>query len=51
MPDYKELYFSIFRATEKAISILIEAQRKAEEMVVSDETQEITVLPVQNDGA
>ena len=51
MPDYKELYFSMFRATEKAISILIEAQRNAEELVVSDKIQEITILPVQDDGA
>lgn len=31
MPDYKELYFSLFRATEQAITILINAQQAAEE--------------------
>lgn len=31
MPDYKELYFSLFRATEQAIKALIEAQQSAEE--------------------
>ena len=31
MPDYKELYFSLFRATEQAIQTLIAAQRECEE--------------------
>ena len=35
MPDYKELYFSLFRATERAISALIEAQRAAEEAFIN----------------
>lgn len=29
--DYKELYFSLFRATEGAIRLLIDAQRTCEE--------------------
>ncbi len=29
--DYKELYFSLFRATEAAIRLLIDAQRTCEE--------------------
>ena len=29
-PDYKELYFSLFRASEKAIRILIQAQQECE---------------------
>ena len=47
MPDYEELYYSMFRATEKAISILIDAQRKAEETILSDETQAIIQLTAQ----
>lgn len=49
MPDYEELYYSMFRATEKAISILIDAQRKAEETILSDETQAIILLTKQED--
>ncbi len=30
MPDYKALYFSMFRACERAVSILIEAQQQCE---------------------
>ena len=35
MPDYKEMYLKMVRASEKAINILIEAQRECEEMYVS----------------
>ena len=47
LPDYEELYYSMFRATEKAISILIDAQRKAEETILSDETQTLILLTAQ----
>ena len=33
MTDYKKLYLTMFRASEKAIELLIEAQRKCEEEV------------------
>lgn len=32
MPDYKEMYLKLFRASEQAISTLIAAQRECEEM-------------------
>ena len=32
MIDYKELYLKMFRATEKAMNILAEAQRECEEL-------------------
>ena len=44
MPDYKELYFDLFRATEKAINILVEAQRKAEEQYLSSPEAALSVL-------
>ena len=50
LPDYEELYYSMFRATEKAISILIDAQRKAEETILSDETQAIIRLTAQENA-
>ena len=40
MPDYKEMYLSLFRATEKAINILIEAQNKCEDMYIEAEDEE-----------
>ena len=49
MPDYKEMYLKMVRASERAINILIEAQRECEEMYLSG--PELTVLPDQKDGA
>ena len=46
MPDYKELYLTMVRASEKAIRILIEAQQACEERVMDDdETPTLYVLP------
>ena len=46
MPDYKELYLTMVRASEKAIRILIEAQQACEEQVMDDdETPTLYVLP------
>ena len=33
--DYKEMYLTMMRASEKAIRILIEAQQKCEEMYLN----------------
>lgn len=44
MPDYKEMYLKLFRASEKAVNTLIEAQRECEEMVLSAEEPKLTVL-------
>lgn len=32
MPDYKEMYLTMIRASEKAITTLVEAQKKCEEL-------------------
>ena len=34
-PDYKELYLTLFRATERAINTLIEAQQRCEELYLA----------------
>lgn len=34
MEDYKEMYFTLFRAMEKAVRILTQAQIKAEDMLL-----------------
>ena len=36
MPDYKEMYLTMVRASENAINMLIEAQRKCEDLYLSD---------------
>lgn len=40
MPDYKEMYLNMVRASEKAINILIAAQQECEEIYISDEENE-----------
>jgi len=44
MPDYKEMYFALFRATEDAISHLIAAQQACEEMYLQSAEPEVKVL-------
>ena len=45
MPDYKEMYLTLFRASEEVVNALIAAQRACEEMYISQPEPEIVVLP------
>lgn len=36
MPDYQEMYLRLMRETEKAIRILVQAQRDCEELYLRD---------------
>ena len=40
MADYKKMYFTLLKATEKAINTLVEAQRECEELFISSEEEE-----------
>ena len=44
MADYKEMYFTLFRACEEAERILIEAQQKCEALYLDSEEPALTVL-------
>lgn len=44
MPDYKEMYLKLFRATENAMRILEETQLECEEMYISSPEPEIRLL-------
>lgn len=44
MPDYKEMYLKMMRATEKAMDILIEPQRECEEMYIRAEETPLILL-------
>ena len=46
MPDYKKMYLILFRATEQAINMLIEAQRECEELYISEPETELRVIPL-----
>lgn len=40
MSDYEEMYLTMLRASEEALRIIIEAQKKCEEMYISQEENE-----------
>lgn len=42
MKDYKELYLKLFRASEAAINILIEAQQDCEEQILANSEEQTT---------
>lgn len=46
MPDYKEMYLKLFRASEEAVNVLIAAQRECEELYVSAPEPELKVIPL-----
>ena len=37
MPDFEEMYYTLMRASEEALRIMIEAQKECEEMYVSND--------------
>ena len=41
MTDYKQLYLQMFRASEKAIELLVDAQRKCEELYINSHDAEL----------
>ena len=46
MPEYKEMYLKLFRASEQAISTLIQAQRECEELYINQPEHELKVLSI-----
>ena len=44
MPDWKELYLHMFRESEKAKNIIIDAQRLCEELYITAPEHELRVL-------
>jgi len=44
MPDWKEMYLTLMRDTEKAIRILEESQQKCEELYLQDEPPTLVIL-------
>ena len=50
MADYAEMYKVLFRAMTKVIDALQEAQRVTEEMYISADASNITLLPPNGGG-
>lgn len=49
MPDYKKMYLTLVKATEEAVDLLVAAQRECEELYISSEELQITLLLTEND--
>lgn len=47
MPDYAEMYKTLFQSQTKAIEILQEAQKQTEEMYVLSPEPDIKIFPKQ----
>ena len=45
MADYKDLYLTLFRATEKAIRTLVAAQQECEERFLEASQENLTAFP------
>ena len=43
--DYKTMYYTMMQASEKAIRILIEAQRQCEQIYLNQKEPSLTLLP------
>lgn len=50
MPDYKEMYLTMVRASEDAINTLIRAQQKCEDLYLSAPGPDIRVLAAGSPG-
>lgn len=50
MPDYQEMYLTLFRAAEQAVNTLIAAQQKCEELYLNAPEGELTVLPKEQEA-
>lgn len=48
MPDFQEMYYTLFRRVTTAISDLQEAQRQTEEMYISAKPTELIILDTSN---
>ena len=46
MPDYKEMYLKMVRASEQAIRILVKAQQECEELYISAPEPELNSLDI-----
>lgn len=50
MPDYKEMYFTLFRASEQAINTLVQAQRACEELYISQPEPDLKVVSISTEN-
>lgn len=47
MPNYKEMYLTLMRETVRSVRILIEAQKRCEDLYLEDEWPNVRLFPPQ----
>lgn len=50
MANYKKMYFTLFKASEAAINLLIAAQQECEELYISAPDTQITMIECLRDS-
>lgn len=50
MPNYKEMYLKLFRASEQAVNTLIAAQRECEELYISQPEPDLKVVSISTEN-
>ena len=50
MPEYKEMYLKLFRASEEVVNLLIAAQRECEELYVNAPELKVLTIPGNDRG-
>jgi hypothetical protein len=50
MPEYKEMYYKLLRASEEAVNLLIAAQQECEEMYLSASEPELKIVKLTECG-
>ena len=50
MPNYKEMYLKLFRASEQAINTLIQAQQECEELYISQPEPDLKVVSISTEN-
>lgn len=50
MPNYKEMYLKLFRASEQAVNILIQAQQECEELYIGQPEPDLKVFSISTEN-
>jgi len=50
MPDYKEMYLKMFRASEKALNIIITARQECEELYIDNSLPELKIVSLSTEN-
>ena len=50
MPDYKEMYLKMFRASEKALNIIITARQECEELYIENSLPELKIVSLSTEN-